>query len=206
MQPDPRILVRHGREMNHWFEAVAHLRMKVFSQYPYLYAGDVDYERSYLSTYARSHESVLILVVDGNTVVGASTGIPLDQADEVLQRPFVERGMDVASVFYCGESVLLPEYRGTGLGHQFFDRRESHARDLGRFEWTAFAAVDRPLDDPRRPDQYRSNDAFWTQRGYVPSDMEAQLSWQQIGEDAETLHAMTMWVRALEKNDEDRSR
>ncbi|WP_254775481.1 GNAT family acetyltransferase [Pseudoxanthomonas sp. GM95] len=206
MQSNTQILVRHGREMNHWFDAVAHLRMKVFRQYPYLYAGSLEYERGYLASYARSHESVLILVVDGKSVVGASTGIPLAQADKAFQLPLAGRGVDIDSVFYCGESVLLPEYRGQGIGHQFFDRREAHAHKLENFQWTAFASVDRSHEDPNRPAQYRSNEAFWLKRGYAPSDMKAQLHWRQIGDDTETTHAMTMWMRALERKDEDCSR
>ena len=103
----------------------------------------------------------------GDVVVGASTGIPLADDSPAFRAPFEARGMDVARVFYCGESVLLPAYRGHGLGHGFFDQREAHARALGRFDWTAFCAVDRDPDDPRLPAGYRPNDAFWHGRGYL---------------------------------------
>ena len=36
------------------------------------------------------------------------------------------------------ESVLLPAWRGRGMGHRFFDLREEHARSLGR-RWAAFS-------------------------------------------------------------------
>ena len=32
----------------------------------------------------------------------------------------------------AGYSVLLPQYRGIGLGHRFIDLREDHARAMGR--------------------------------------------------------------------------
>src|SRR5690606_27158098 len=124
-------------------------------------------EERYLGTYARSAGSLWVLAIDAGEIVGASTGLPLADEEAGFRQPFVERGIDPARVFYFGESVLLPRYRGLGVGHRFFDEREAHARALGGFEWTAFAAVDRPPDDPRRPAGHRDNDAFWARRGYA---------------------------------------
>ena len=51
---------------------------------------------------------------------------------------------EVASLqIYFGESVLLPEYRGQGIGHAFFDAREEHARAEGA-NAACFASVIRP--------------------------------------------------------------
>lgn len=103
------------------------------------------------------------------------------------------------AVFYCGESVLLPAFRGLGLGHRFFDEREAHARSLGGMQWASFASVDRADDDLRRPSNYRSNDPFWTRRGYVrQSDMKVTLPWKQVGEPSETEQTLTMWLHSLE--------
>jgi GNAT superfamily N-acetyltransferase len=177
---------------------LARLRIDVFRAYPYLYDGDFDYEHDYLASYARSRDSVFVLALDTGAVVGAATGIPLAHDGDAFQRPFRERGMDVDTVFYFGESVLLPAYRGHGIGHRFFDAREAHARALGRFVLTAFAAVDRAADDPRRPSDYRSHDVFWRKRGYVrQSDMTMRLAWKEIGETVETEKPLTFWLRAL---------
>ncbi|MBE5315522.1 MAG: GNAT family N-acetyltransferase [Xanthomonadales bacterium] len=178
---------------------VARLRIEVFRAFPYLYDGDVGYEERYLATYAQSADSVWVLALDGERVVGASTGLPLADEDAAFKQPFIARGIDPQRVFYFGESVLLPAYRGLGLGHRFFDAREAHARALGRFEWTAFAAVDRAADDPRRPAGHRDNDAFWTKRGYGRQPgMGFRLSWREIGEPAESEKPLTYWLRALE--------
>ena len=64
--------------------------------------------------------------------------------------PFAAAGFDLADTFYCGESVLLPDYRGRGVGHRFFDLREAQARKIGR-RWCCFCAVIRPDDHPLRP-------------------------------------------------------
>ena len=45
----------------------------------------------------------------GETVVGASTAMPMSQETPEFQAPFLAQGWDVGRVFYYGESVLLPE-------------------------------------------------------------------------------------------------
>jgi GNAT superfamily N-acetyltransferase len=193
-----RVEVLAGPEIGPHLDDVARLRIAVFRAFPYLYDGDEAYERGYLATYARSRESVFVLAIDAGRVVGASTGIPLADDGEAFQRPFVERGLDVARVFYFGESVLLPEYRGLGLGHRFFDEREAHARRLGRFTHTAFAAVDRDPDDPRRPPGHRDNDDFWRKRGYIRQPgMRMRLAWKELGETAESEQSLTFWLHEL---------
>jgi len=177
---------------------VAALRIAVFRDWPYLYDGDAGYEREYLAAYARSPNSVVVLARAGDVVVGASTGIPLAEDSAEFQAPFPERGIEVAKVFYCGESVLLPAHRGRGIGHAFFDAREAHARKLGGFAWTAFAAVDRDDADPRRPAGHRGNEAFWGKRGYVRQpDMRLRLHWNEAGI-GEMEHPLTFWLRPLE--------
>ncbi|MDR2011703.1 MAG: GNAT family N-acetyltransferase [Rhodanobacter sp.] len=188
-----------GSEVAPYLDAVAALRIRVFRDWPYLYAGDHAYETKYLATYARSAQSLFVLALDGERVIGASTGVPLTDETPAFQRPFVERGIALTEVFYFGESVLLHDYRGCGLGHRFFDERERHARRLGRFAMTAFCAVERAMDDPRRPDGYRPNDVFWTKRGYRrQDDMFCLLEWQEIGRDVPDSHHLRFWLRPLD--------
>ncbi|KFN41194.1 GNAT family N-acetyltransferase [Arenimonas oryziterrae] len=198
--PSPKILVLRGQEVVAHLHEVAALRIAVFRDFPYLYDGDAQFEEKYLAAYADSPESVFVLARDGDRVIGAATGIPLAQDSEVFQAPVQARGIPVSDVFYFGESVLLPAYRGLGLGHRFFDEREAHARALGRFLWTGFAAVDRLPSDPRQPADYRGNDAFWHKRGYVRQPgMTMHLAWREVGESEETEKPLTFWLRALEQ-------
>jgi GNAT superfamily N-acetyltransferase len=187
-----------GADLRRHLEAVAALRIAVFRDWPYLYDGDVAYEREYLDAYARSADSVFVLALDGDRIVGASTGLPLADDSAEFRAPFDAAGIDALRVFYFGESVLLPAYRGAGVGHAFFDHRQSHARALGRFDLAAFCAVDRDPADPRRPAGHRDNDAFWTKRGYVRQPrMTMRLRWNEI-DHGEIEHALTFWLRPLD--------
>ncbi|HEX7113212.1 MAG TPA: GNAT family N-acetyltransferase [Mizugakiibacter sp.] len=188
-----------GADVAPHLDAVAALRIAVFRDWPYLYDGDAAYEATYLATYARSPRSLFVLAFDGARVAGASTGIPLADETEAFQRPFRARGLPVGRVFYFGESVLLPAYRGRGIGHAFFDAREAFARTLGGFTLAAFCEVERDAADPRRPPGYRSNDAFWSRRGYVrQDDMCCELDWTEVGADAPAPHRLCYWLRPLE--------
>lgn len=181
-----------------WLDAVAELRMTVFREWPYLYAGDVGYERDYLSRYGRSARSVLVLAMVGDALIGASTGLPLADEDPAFQRPFVDLDVAIERVFYFGESIVLPQWRGQGIGHRFFDLRQAHARALGGFDMTAFAAVDRAEQDPRRPPNHRGNEVFWRKRGYVRQPgMTMLLRWNEI-DVGDVPHPMTFWTRPVE--------
>ncbi|WP_243040834.1 GNAT family N-acetyltransferase [Dyella sedimenti] len=196
---DVRIITSVGGAVTPYLADLARLRIEVFRDYPYLYDGDMAYEQRYLEAYARSRRSVFVLALDGDKVVGCATGMPLVDEVAAIQQPFVERGMLLGEVFYFGESVLLPAYRGLGLGHRFFDQREAHARRVPGIRWTAFCAVERAANDPRRPADYRANDAFWTGRGYRrQEDMFCTLDWTEVDALASTPHRLRFWMHPLD--------
>lgn len=179
---------------------IAHLRIAVSRAWPYLYEGDASREVERLRPGVECWRSVAVLVFDGSTLVGAAMGLPLAAAPMGVQEPFAAAEIDVRRVFLLGESVLLPAYRGRGLGHRFFDERESHARILGGFELTAFCTVDRTADDPRRPPFGRSHESFWRKRGYRPrEDLKVWTPWNEIGV-GDVQHSLTGWVRPLERS------
>jgi GNAT superfamily N-acetyltransferase len=191
-----------GKQVLPWLDAVAALRIDVFRHFPYLYDGELEYERRYLTTYAQSTHSLFVLALNNDDqLVGASTGIPLTDAEPAFQAPFHAQNIPLENVFYFGESVLLPDYRGQGLGHRFFDEREKFARSIGK-SITAFCAVERPDNHPLRPVDYTPLDIFWQARGYTKQQMmRALYSWLDIGEKTETDKPMVFWLKALEPKD-----
>jgi GNAT superfamily N-acetyltransferase len=185
-----------GAALEPWLDGLGRLRISVFHEYPYLYDGTLEYERDYLKTYVRSPESFVVLVVDEkNDVLGATTCIPLRDEGPEFQEPFRKAGWEVNDVCYFGESILLPELRGRGIGGEFFKRREAHAQKLG-VRWTAFCAVDRAADHPLRPMDYRPLDEFWKSRGYTKRpDLQATFVWKETGEPAESPKTLTFWTK-----------
>lgn len=176
---------------------LARLRIAVFRAWPYLYEGDQAYEEKYVATYAASPGAVVVGAFDGDRVIGAATAAPMEDHAAEFAEPFRARGHKLEEILYCGESVLLPEYRGRGIGHAFFDRREAQGRALGR-RLSCFSAVVRDPGDPRRPADYAPLDPFWRKRGYAPLDgVRASYRWREIGAAEETDHAMQFWARAL---------
>lgn len=184
-----------GIAVEPWLDELADLRIRIFRDYPYLYDGSVEYERDYLDRYARSKQSVVVLAMEYNRLIGAATGLPLSDADPEFVAPFERHGPPPEQVFYFGESVLLPAYRGEGVGHRFFDLRELYAQDFG-YSLTAFCAVVRDPAHPRRPDDYRSLEPFWRGRGYRPEPaLTARFPWKDLGDSEETEKTMQFWVR-----------
>ncbi|MBX9662219.1 GNAT family N-acetyltransferase [Novosphingobium sp.] len=184
-----------GAEIGAALGDLAKLRITVFAAYPYLYDGDAAYEAEYLAEYAAAADAVLVAAFDGARIVGAATAAPMIHQKAEFREPFAARGLDVGRLFYFGESVLLPEYRGHGIGHAFFDHREAQARACGATA-ACFAAVIRAEDHPLKPAGYVPHDAFWTKRGYaVVPGLVTELAWKEHGEEGESLKAMQYWLR-----------
>lgn len=177
---------------------LAQLRITVFREFPYLYDGDLGYEEKYLKSYLQSERCAFILAKDDGKVIGVSTCLPLMDETSEVQAPFIENGYHVEDIFYFGESVLLPEYRGRGIGVRFFETRETFGKSVGAFRYFAFCAVDRAIDDPRRPADFVPLDAFWQKRGYIKmSQLQTQFSWKEVGEDTVSAKSMTFWMKEV---------
>ena len=195
----PRLRIRSvsGADILPHIDDAARLRIAVFREYPYLYEGDMKYERRYLRTYSGARDSLFVLALDGDRVVGVSTGVPMGQETAEVLEPFQSAGIDPSGVFYFGESVLLPEYRGLGIGVRFFEERERYARGLPGITLAAFCAVDRPADHPMRPADFVPLDRFWEKRGFRKSTLRTEFSWKETGEARESAKPLTFWLKSL---------
>jgi GNAT superfamily N-acetyltransferase len=195
---DLNYLTKRGSGIESVFNDLAALRIAVFRDYPYLYEGSFEYEKEYLKTYAESGRSFLFAVYDGRQMVGATTCIPLKDETAAVRKPFEDAGFAVDTIFYFGESILLPEYRGLGLGHRFFDEREAHALSFGSYKSTCLCAVDRGEHHPAQPKTYRPNDIFWQKRGYIKEpSLQSSMDWPDIGETTSSAKNMIFWTKEL---------
>ena len=186
----------HGAAIDGELDAIAALRIRVFREWPYLYEGSLDYERRYLSVYSQCPDSLAILVYAGDALVAVSTALPLGAAEAEMQAPFLAAGLACEDYLYFGESLVLRDYRGQGIGGEFFTRRENHARALG-LPRCCFCAVQRAAEDPRQPADYRGNEVFWQRRGYQLSELYCEYPWPDIGESRDSNKTLRFWRRDL---------
>lgn len=179
-------------------DALARLRTEVFREWPYLYEGNEVYEKKYLKTFSKATGAVLLLAIENEKIIGASTGLPMLHETWNVQRPFRQKGIDVRRVFYFSESVLEKGHRGHGLGVRFFEEREAWARSLGGFDWLAFCAVMRPDDHPLRPKNHVQLDSFWENRGFEKEDgLLCQMDWQDVDGAGETRKDLQFWLKKI---------
>lgn len=188
-----------GKALRAYISDVARLRIAVFRDFPYLYDGTTEYEEKYLQTYIDCDEAVVVLALDGEQVVGASTAIPMQFETAEFQAPLLQAGLNPEKIFYCAESVLLAPYRGLGLGWRFFDEREAHARELGRFSHSCFCAVERAIDHPLRPHDHQSLDSLWNKRGYYPQNLTTLYRWKDIDQTHESDKTMRYWLKNMDE-------
>jgi GNAT superfamily N-acetyltransferase len=192
------VAMEHGPALAPLLPAVAALRVTVFRAWPYLYDGSEAYEAGYLETYVNAPGAGIAIARDGDAVVGASTCLPMSEASADVRAPIEAAGLDPATLFYFGESVLLDAYRGQGIGVRFFELREARARALGRARACMFCAVDRPQDHPMRPAGAIGLDGFWTHRGYVKQPgLTCRMAWKDVGAAAEDTKTLTFWMKNL---------
>ncbi len=195
----PRVEFFTGAAMRPHLPALARLRIAVFRDWPYLYDGQFDAERVYLSDLAQSPRGGLAVAFDGETPVGCSTCLPLADAEAAIQAPFRAAGHDPARYFYFGESVLLAEYRGQGIGVAFFAAREDHARRVSDAGYATFCAVERPADHPLRPAGALPLDAFWQRRGYRHHpDLACTMRWKQVDGGDQVANRLSFWIKPLQ--------
>jgi GNAT superfamily N-acetyltransferase len=192
-----RIIRLKGQEIVPYISELAALRIKIFHGYPYLYEGDLEYEKKYLKTYTDCSDVILVLVFDQNRIVGASTALPLKFETSNVIEPFQQHSYDVNSIFCFGESILLPEYRGQQVGKQFFAERENAACEQG-YRIATFFEVIRPANDPRRPSDWHPLNPFWEKQGYKKHpELTSFYSWKEIGEAEETPKPIVFWLKQL---------
>ena len=173
---------------------VARLRIEVFREWPYLYDGSLDYEQTYLAGFARRRDAVDRGRMGRRAYRRCGDRCAARPGTRAEFAPlFAAHGIDPERVFYCGESVLLPAYRGSGVGQAFFDQREAACPRLHRMPTAPSrtlrsAASCAPPTIRAVPAGYQPLDAFWTQARLSRrvAGLIGRYAWKEIGAAAET--------------------
>lgn len=187
-----------GPEARQYINEIATIRITLFKEYPYLYNGTLEYEKEYLETYFSCARAAILLIFDGDSVVGFSNSIPLADESDEIKAPFIEHGCNLSDYLYVGEVMLYPPYRGQGLLRQFFQFHETRAHQEG-FSFITFMTVERPDNHPHKPHDYRPLDPIWNYFGYHKRDgFVIRLVWSQIDAQEEACNQLIVWQKNRE--------
>ena len=184
-----------GEKIKDVIDELGIFRISIFKEYPYLYDGNLDYERKYLSRYSNTSDSFLLLARDSQGILGAATGIPLINDEPEFIEPFKDQNLD--EIFYLGELMIRNDNRGQGLGSLLL-RNLLDLIDKKRFKAVCLYTVDRGDNHPLKPESYQSPDSLWRKFGFEkhPSHV-VYFSWQDLGNVVETEKPMNEWIKNL---------
>ncbi len=198
MMTDIHIRSFTGPGLKPYLHAIAKLRMEVFTEYPYFEDPDLTREMEHLRQICANKETIGVLIFDNTTLVGVSLGCPMISEEAAVQKPFLERRLDINAYYFFGDSALLKPYRGRGIGRHFFDTRETHILQFKKFKHICFCVPDCGELDPNRPKDYIPLNDFWRKRGYVHHpEIKCTLSWKRIGEPGPGKIPMSFWIKQV---------
>lgn len=187
-----------GSEARSYIESIADLRIRLFRDFPYLYDGNIAYEKEYLERYFQSEHAKIFLLYYGERIIGATTCLPLSEESEMIKKPFEDAGMNVKNYFYFGESLIERIYRGKGLGKLFFKYREQEALSHADILYSCFCSVKREEDHPKTPNPYKPLSGFWESMGYERNpDLHTAMYWKELDSDDEIPHKMEFWIKKI---------
>jgi hypothetical protein len=197
MEKPTRLVSLRGNEITPYLSSIAKLLIDTFKEYPYLHQDDLFNLINFLKMYSECPNSIVLLVIDDNSIVGMSSGIPTSSDSEKFQKPFLDNGIDIKEVYYLGDSVLLPKYRGNKIYRDFFAKREMAAVEFS-CSICAFISVERPPNDPRRPNNYVSLEEIWERYGYKKhSHLYIEQEWIDVGDKEPSKKKFVYWLKYL---------
>ncbi len=187
------IRIFRGLEIERHIEELGGFRIEIFREYPYLYEGEMEYERRYLAGYLRTPQSILAVIHDEKGMKGACTGIPLSFEDDEIKKPF--DGENIDEIFYIGELMVRTDARGKGYGAALLTANLQRI-DAAGFGKVCLYTVDRGETHPLRPQGYRPPDCLWQKLGFEKDkNRMAYFRWKDLGQESETEKPMNVWVK-----------
>lgn len=194
-----RVFHLQGCDARPHFADMARLRIELFREFPYLYQGDVDYEKAYLETYFSCPETNVLLVYAADAMIGFSTSIPLSSELPEIRAPYERCGLDTAEFLYLGEALLETPFRGQGILRVFHEFHENAARRAGK-RFTTLMTVDRPDDHPLRPAGHTPMDVLLAHFGYekLPG-CAVCMEWHQADTCQTELNTLSVWLKELRR-------
>lgn len=191
-----------GKDAIEYIDIVSELRIQAFKEYPYLYEGNLDYEREYVHGYAIDGKAMIAVARTDNKIVGISTGIPLVSDSEIVadaKKIFAENGLDVSDYYYYGEVIVLPDFRGRGVTSKLYAEQDNLIKSWG-YKHVCILTVMREIDHPLRPANYKSPDKMWEHLGFFRNKLITEYHWPTIQPDMsveDVKNYLEFWTKDL---------
>lgn len=143
-----------------YFRDLANMRIKYFSEFPYLYAGSLEYEYPYLSGYLNHKDGRIIVVLEKNQVIGMATGFPLHQnmnnstdITKWFRTTAKIHKKEATSCFYLGEVIIKSSMRQNGVAYHLTKFIENDFLNRG-YKKSVLITVERDKEHPLAPSRY----------------------------------------------------
>ncbi len=191
-----------GKEILPFIDELGSLRVKIFREFPYLYDGDLETERRYMSGFANSNKSVLIAVFLQEQMVGFIIGTALDSGLPITADAhdlFSSKNLPVNNYYYIGDLVLLEEHRSFGLATKLLKLIETFAADNGYCS-TCFLTVFREPDHPLKPKGYKDTARLWEFRKTKKMNLSISYPWRTFISESESVmlqNTLDFWEKDI---------
>lgn len=188
------------KKENHkkYIDAIAHLRITIFKEFPYLYEGDLKYEQDYLKKFIDTPDSLICIAFEDEKPIGALTALPLKNEEPSIRQAFEKQGLSIEKTYYFSEILILPEYRLLGLGYMMYRLSENLVLQKNKYKQLSFAAIEREENHPKKPENYASPYSFFKRIGYTQNrELVCHIAWKEIGETEATPKALIFWTKEI---------
>ena len=194
-----------GKDSADYIEAVSRLRIQIFKEYPYLYEGELDYERRYMQGYTSDDKAMIAIARVDGILAGVSTGIPLVSDSEIVsdaKKVFSQENIDIGDFYYYGEVIVLPEFRGQGITTKLYSSQNDLIKTWG-FKHVCILTVLIYEHHPLKPLTYRSPDGMWQHLGFFRNKLSVDYHWPTIQPDSsvkDVSNTLEFWTMPLHSN------
>jgi len=176
------IEILYGKEIENHIDSIAALRLSAFKEYPYLYVGNMEYEKNYLKGYIEEKNATLLQAKVNSELVGVFTGTSLIGNSDIVKDAksiFEKHGLLPAEYYYSGEMIVLTKHRSLQMAKNLFFLQKKIAKDFGYKKLCALV-VERENDHPQKPTDYKSLSSLYERAGFKETDIYLNYHWPTI--------------------------
>jgi hypothetical protein len=191
-----------GKDAEKYTDLLAQLRISEFKEYPYLYSGNIEAERKLVAEYAQDEKGMIVVAKINGKTAGLLSGIPLVSNAQIvsgIKAFFEKQKVNINEYYYCGEGIILPEFRHLGLIKMLLNKQDEQAKKW-QFKYVCALTVFRDETYFPKPKAYTSTDSLWTHLGFIKTNLRTNFIWPTIQKNnsiIEQENTVEFWTKTL---------